>query len=386
MGTISSDIERAEALPAVEKRLVWVIVDGRSGDNAQLLRIVNALGWPCRQITANRNVAWVILSRIKDTLRAPPPAPAELAGGGPWPDVVLMAGGRNISFARQIRRASGGKSRLVVIGTPHARLSDLDLIVSPAQWRLPGRQNVLHTLLPFNWPAREAVRQAALHWKPRLESLPRPWLAVSVGGMSSSHNLTRSDARRLARQINAACEAHGGAALITTSRRTPRGAADVLERELRVPRMFNRWQPNGAENPYLGSLALADRFLVTNDSASMIADALRMNRPVELFEISQKPFSRLMTHPWIIGPDGPDGTLYTAATPAQRLRRWLIESGYWYPPRDLARLVRQLDERGLLGERTMPLVAPLEADLERTTDAIRALFPPAEATVLSQAA
>lgn len=387
IGTFLGGLDRAETAAPAEGRLVWALVSGRSGDDAQCMRVVKALGWPYRVLRVKPNVPELVVGRIKDTFRAPPPADESLRGDGPWPDLLVAVGGRALSFARQVRTASGGKTRLVFLGAPLARLDDIDLIITTPQWRLPARPNVIHTLLPLNWPAEETLARAARHWEARLGPLPRPWLGVSVGGSSSSFAMRAGDAVRLARRINAVCEATGGSALITTSRRTPAAVADGLAREVRVPNRFTRWTANGLDNPYLGYLALADRFIVTNDSASMIADALRTGRPVELYKLRQRAVSRLLTHPWIAGADGADATQYAGTRPAERFRRWLIESGWWTPARNLPRLARMLEERGLLGEGAMPLAAPFEEDLERTITRIRGLFPtPAEETVLSRAA
>jgi hypothetical protein len=42
------------------------------------------------------------------------------------------------------------------------------------------------------------------------------------------------------------------------------------------------WDRTG-ENPYVGALALADRFVVTGDSVSMVSEALATDKPVEVF-------------------------------------------------------------------------------------------------------
>lgn len=362
-----------------DDRLVWVLVDGRTGDDAQILRIAAALGWPQRNVMAKRSVWQTAKGRLQDAFGAFPPAPDMLPPGTPpWPDLLLASGGRNVSFARRIKRASGGKTRIVFLGAPYARLDDFDLIVTTAQWRLPARPNVVHNLLPLNWPTAEALAEAGARWRPKLDHLPRPWLGVSVGGTSSSYALTIEDAKRLAATINAHCQASSGAALVTTSRRTPDAAADVLAANLTAEHAFYRWRATDDQNPYLGFLALADRFLTTNETASMISDALHAGKPVDLFDLTRRPVSRFLTHPRIVGRDGPDATQYCGDGTGDRFRRWLINRGFWTPARNMPRLQRLLGEAGLLGDRDGPSAAAPVDDLERTKTAIHALFPPAE--------
>src|SRR5581483_2108548 len=56
-----------------------------------------------------------------------------------------------------------------------------------------------------------------------------------------------------------------------------------------VPRAFYRWRPADPDNPYFGYLAVADAFIVTGDSMSMLAEACSTGRPVHVFEFGGGP-------------------------------------------------------------------------------------------------
>ena len=66
----------------------------------------------------------------------------------------------------------------------------------------------------------------------------------------------------------------------------------------RRPRWSTRWRrrcpparcsiagsPKPAENPYLALLGLADRFVVTSDSVTMMVEVARLGRPLAIFEL-----------------------------------------------------------------------------------------------------
>jgi uncharacterized protein len=370
----TSGIARAAAAAVAADRLTWILANGRDGDDTQMVRLAAALGWPYEVVQVRHNIARIIGDRVLDACGKGRLEPGAIPAG-PLPDLVLAVGGRSVSMARRIRTASGGRTRLVFIGGPYAALDSFDLIIATAQQGLPRRANVVQNLLPLNSPGDREIEAAGARWAGQFESLPRPRLAVLIGGSNSSIRITPASAERLAERANALAEQAGGSLLVTTSRRTPAAVADALVGKLHAPAYVYRWLANDANNPYLGLLASADAFLVTSDSASMMADALSTRRPVEIFDLDQRLSSRILTSSWIAGADarpaGPQGR--STATDGFRAR--LIDRGYWTPARDLRRLHDALRANGLLGASDRPPVErPREADLRRAVERIRGLF------------
>src|SRR5262249_56160661 len=100
-------------------------------------------------------------------------------------------------------------------------------------------------------------------WGRGLEHLPRPWIAVLVGGNSSSYRLDPSTARQLGQFASRTARETGGSLLISSSPRTPPDAADALLAAVHGPAYVYRWQPpKKDEKADLAYLALPDRFIV----------------------------------------------------------------------------------------------------------------------------
>lgn len=263
---------------------IWILLGARHGDNQQLVAIADALRLPYRAIGLRFNA----LARLAPPLllahsRASWRADAELAP--PWPKMVLAAGRKSVPAALWIRRRSAGRTRLVHVNRPWAPLAWFDLVVTTAQYALPARVNVVTHLLPFvpvpapvPWPSALAERAAAL---------PRPWTAVLLGGASRPCVFDDDAAARLGALVEAEVRAGGGSAWLLESPRTPRSATTLVEHALSVPAHVARWG-DGA-NPYRPLLVAADRFVVTADSASMLAEALLTGRPVTPFELPTRP-------------------------------------------------------------------------------------------------
>lgn len=269
--------------------LVWVLKCHRPGDHAQSLGLAQALGWPF--IVKEMEFHWyeiffALAARI--TLsglyrrRSSPLTP-------PWPDLIIMAGRRNETPAKWIRRESGGKSRIVLIGRYWTPPRELDLVVTTRQFRLPAHPNVLHNDFPLHLTTGNRLAEAAALWRPRLEGLPGPYVTLLVGGSTGPYVFSRETARRLGREASALARSLGASLLVSTSARTGRGAMKALADAIDVPCHFYRWQPNDDDNPYLGFLGLADAVIVTADSMSMLAEACCTERPVYMFEFGGGP-------------------------------------------------------------------------------------------------
>ena len=77
----------------------------------------------------------------------------------------------------------------------------------------------------------------------------------------------------------------GGSLFITTSRRTSKEGAKILQQYLFSDDVFFAYKYGlpAAENPYLGMLANADCLIVTGDSVSMCSEAVSTGKPVYIY-------------------------------------------------------------------------------------------------------
>lgn len=334
---------------------VWVLLGRHGGDNAQLLALAAGLGWPFEA----RRVAFNRVSGMPGLLLGPTRLGLARDGSDalapPWPDLVLFAGFRCVSVARWIRRQSGGRSKLVAVGRPRAPLHLFDLVISTAQYELAPAANLLRNTLTLNRPEPERLRQAAEAWRERLGALPRPRTALLVGGDTRRRSVGAAWGEALAAAVNTHRRKTGGSIMATTSPRTPAAVTDALDARLAAPRHFFRWQPN-ADNPYSAYLALADAFIVTGDSASMLSEACWSGRPVFVFAPAD---------------DAPQ-----AARAASPLPAWLVRAGLLTPERNMAAFRAALVAAGLaqpLGAATAP-DRPRPPDFDHAVARVRALF------------
>lgn len=262
----------------------WVLTGHKAGDNTQVLALAKALGWAFEvkqlryrwyELATNRLLG-ATLAGIDTTLSTPLQPP--------WPELVITAGRRNEPVARWLRKQSGGGARLVHIGRPWAALEHFDLIVTTPQYFLPERANVLHNQLPLHALTGERLASVASQWRDRFADLPRPWVAVLLGGDSGPFVFTAAKGERLGQLADAMAHDTGGSLLVTDSARTPQVFFDAFYNQISVPAHLYRWGMRPQDNPYLAYLALADRLVVTGESMSMLAEAAATHSPLYIFD------------------------------------------------------------------------------------------------------
>lgn len=348
----------AEREEVVASRRTWVLVGDKPGDNAQSLALATAVGWPV-EVKQLR-----YLAERAGNERFPLDRAASSPLDPPWPDLVIGCGRRSVGVAREIRRHAGPTTKLVQLGRPRADLDYFDLVVTTPQYRLPEHAKVMHLTLPLHRIDRDAWARAAAEWEGKLAALPRPLTAVLVGGSAKPFIFDVPSARRLGEQASALARAEGGALLVSTSRRTPADAARVLVESLSAPAYVHRWSPDGGPNPYAAYLALADAFIVTGDSASMLTEACSTGKRVWIADLPKR--RTLKAHTKILLR-----RLMLAVAPS------LPKRGRIRYPRDLERLHAAL----IAANRALPLgrafTVPPPPPIDETARAaarVRALF------------
>lgn len=265
---------------------LWGLTSGHAGMRAQVQGVLEALGGS-PEVTFEMKSArrrapfswlpvwawWGALSQLEAGSDALEP---------PWPDAVISSGRRSAALALAIRAASGGKTKLIHLTDPRGSRSRFDLIVAMQHDRAAG-PNVLHTRFALHALTPEKLALAAEEWRPRFAHLPRPWIAVLVGGTTNKYTLTQARMQALIARLSAFHAQAGGSLIITPSRRT--GSENVASL-LSLASRDNIYVHDGkGENPYLAMLALADALVVTDDSVNMMSEAAYTGKPFYLINL-----------------------------------------------------------------------------------------------------
>lgn len=308
----------------------WVLSDGKPGMENQCLGLAEALGVDFQVKRITPRLPWRHLPPHLwlAPLHAPSPRGDRLAP--PWPDILIATGRQTVALSMAVRRASAGATYTVQIQNPGVPFRHFDLVVPPRHDQCTG-DNVLSTRGALHRVTPERLAEAGRRFAADLSGLPRPLVAVLLGGTNKYYRLTDRTAARLGDGLRGLALRLEVGLAVTPSRRTGAAAEAALRDWLKdTAAVF--WDGTG-ENPYFGYLALADAIVVTEDSVSMVSEACATGKPVYVVELEGgtakfRRFHQGLREDGITRPF--DGTL----------EYWTYE-----PPDDTARVAAQIRRR-----------------------------------------
>lgn len=258
--------------------VTWVLHDGKAGMASQALGVAEAAGFSFIEKRLDIRFPWTCLP---PRLWFLPFAAAEPTLSPPWPDLVIGCGRNTAMPALAIRRASGGRTLAAQIQDPGIGRCEFDLLVVPEHDRLRGPR-VIVTRGAVHRVTRARLAAEGRRF-PAFAALPRPILSVLIGGANKAYRLTLRRLGEIADAVAGILRTQGGSALVTPSRRTGAAGIGLLRDRLEnLPAAI--WDGCG-ENPYFAYLALADAFMVTADSVSMISEAAATGNPVHILDL-----------------------------------------------------------------------------------------------------
>ena len=261
--------------------LIWVLHDGKAGMASQALGLAEAAGFSFVEKRLHIRFPWTCLPPRLWLLPLAATQPKEAALSPPWPDLVIGCGRNAAMPALAIRRASGGHTLAAQIQDPGVGYGEFDLLVVPEHDRRRGPQVIVTRGAVHR--VTKARLAAESNRFPVLAALPRPILSVLIGGANKAYRLTLRRVGEIAEALADVLRRQGGSALVTPSRRTgAAGIALLRDRLENLPAAI--WDGRGA-NPYFAYLALADAFMVTADSVSMISEAAATGKPVHILDL-----------------------------------------------------------------------------------------------------
>lgn len=279
---------RPVSVTEMRRIIIWAVSDGRAGMENQALGIAEAVQRriPASIVTKRIDIDSTVEKLPRFMWGNPFERLTEFSDrmAPPWPDVFIGCGRRVVPFAKSLKQFCF----TVQTQDPRTNPEHFGMVVPPVHDRLKGTN-----VMPIQGsPNRLSKERLKLEAQLLNMSLPRdmqyktPYAAVLIGGPSKDYRWNKEAEDLVLRSINAVIKA-GHFVLATTSRRTPKAFVEKLRYAFKPDKMW-LWDGEAVgpiENPYFGMLGIADRILVTEESANMITEAAFTGKPVHLMEL-----------------------------------------------------------------------------------------------------
>ncbi|MGD7070071.1 ELM1/GtrOC1 family putative glycosyltransferase [Acetobacter sp. AAB5] len=255
----------AKAAPVSDTCEVWILDTHRAGEMAQCRALADMLGLPCQIIPLQADFS--LPEQIPDTRNLR----------------LILSFGNAVQAALALRTRCKNTPAIVQLGRPsHVPAADLDLIIILPQDDYPTASNVLRLRFPLNGADK------GQRFIPQANPATRHGgTVVLYGAPSKQFFLDKQDTYKLLSFSHKLAQAHHEPLHVLTSPRTPVEAEGWLEDISKTIPMQIYMFRKGV-NPFRRFLQEASRFVVTGDSASMLADACRTGAPVWLFPLRAK--------------------------------------------------------------------------------------------------
>jgi mitochondrial fission protein ELM1 len=268
----------------------WILTEPYAGLQAQALGLAEAAGLSPTVLDLDPRppFSWFSASLW--------PAPLATVGlRNPPIGLTFTAGGTGAAVGAALRKRG---AQVVQVQNPRMDLRKFDVVVANVHDRISG-PNVIVTRNAMHRVRPHVLEQARRIWAPRFAHLPRPLMAVLVGGSNGRLKFGPQQANTLAHNLGTLVTRDRIGIVLTTSRRTSPVAHEALR--VRVESQGGWVWDGQGDNPYFGMLACADVILVTIDSISMVSEAVATQAPVLLVDLPgnsrrNKLFMRNLLH------------------------------------------------------------------------------------------
>lgn len=260
----------------------WVLSGGARGMENQAMALAEAAGYTPLPLRLDARAPWRWLPEAAWPLwgtaaRRLSPENRRLLEG-PLPQLAIGCGRLSVPVMAWLRRMAGPRIFTVQCQDPRVSPALFDLVVPPEHDAMPPADNILPLTGSPNLALPWRLKEAAETWRATFSDLPRPLIAVAIGGPSKAYQMRTEHVDALFACLEKMVAGSGGSLAITASRRTgPENEAVIKAHADRLGAWL--WDGDGP-SPILGLYALADAVVVTQDSVNMAAEVAASGTPL----------------------------------------------------------------------------------------------------------
>lgn len=194
---------------------------------------------------------------------------------------LIFSAGRRSALAAVLIKNKFPNSKIIQLMRPELNHKYFSFIATPKHDNYQFSDHEM--LLAPNLISTQNLKLAAKKW-PHLQS-PKTKLAVIIGGDTKNNKITEKTSRDFCLTLQEIQKKYNFELMVITSRRTPKILEKTIKEALNHKTQFFLWHKiDKNNNPYLAILNIADYFLVTIDSVSMLSDCLSTHKATIIYQ------------------------------------------------------------------------------------------------------
>jgi hypothetical protein len=271
---------------------VWLIEDKRPGTFSQVLALAKEIcdqtGFIQKKIKVDYNfLAKLPNFLIKNSLiHVSSKTKLFLNNIQSLPKLIIGAGRRSATISLWLKNKFGEEVKNLQIMNPNLNFNKFDFVILPEHDKFSQKNsaNILTTIGALNSINCNFSKQEEKKFFDCFLSKKKVTIALLIGGSGKNTNFNEESMLNLCLQINKITKEMDAQLLILNSRRTSENLNQIIKKSFDCVFNFFDWKIVKENNPYPFILKMADFFVITGDSVSMISECCSTGKSVYIFD------------------------------------------------------------------------------------------------------
>lgn len=212
-----------------------------------------------------------------------------------YADIVVSAGSSLVPLSLLMTRENMAKKIVIMKPSFPFSLFKYDIAVIPEHDKPAKVKHTLYTSVALNQVVKEKLDVESFRLRDLIKGEPKPSISFFIGGDSKRYRLEKKTVHRAVDELLEAARAINGDVLITTSRRTSSDIETSLKDRLRSEarcKLLVLANEKNIENVTYGMMGLSEWLVVTEDSISMISEAVSSGKKVVILHEEMNGLSK----------------------------------------------------------------------------------------------
>lgn len=271
---------------------IWILADDRPGNYSQALGLAGEIDFEHKIVNISYgNFAILPNLFLRSSIRGlNKETKKSLSNMSYYPKVIIAAGRRAAPVSLYLKEKSGNRTKIIQIMNPGISHKKFDCIILPRHDRIKkSYTNVIRSIGALTKINNSAIEYEVEKFSKIIKTdKNKKKIALLIGGDSKNTKFDSESAKTLSDRVARIAKNMDAEIFIINSRRTPEKAMKTiignLDKKKSSYQFFDFNTTSKKDNPYYALIGMADYFVVTGDSVSMISEVCSLEKSVYIYD------------------------------------------------------------------------------------------------------